>query len=110
MAGSNSTGHGDANTTEISTMARKLTVQQRQTLRKEAEDWDRLTDEDFARLFTEGQPVKARVRRPPPRTLAITLDESTLNLLKRLARQKQVGPTQLAAMWIAERLAAEASP
>jgi hypothetical protein len=108
MAGGNSTGHGNANTTEISTMARKLTVQQRQTIRKEAEDWDRLSDEDFARLFAEGQPVKLRLRRPLPKMLAITLDEKTLNLLKRLARQKQVSPMHLAAMWIAERLAAEA--
>jgi len=91
-------------------MARKLTVRQRQTLRKEAEEWDRLSDEDFAYLFAEGQPVKVRVRRPPPKTLTITLDERTLNLLKRRARQKQVGPTQLAAMWIVERLTAEASP
>jgi hypothetical protein len=90
-------------------MARKLTPRQKQTLRQEAEEWDRLADADFARLFTEGQPVKVRLRRRPPRTLTVTLDEKTLNLLKRLARQKQIGPTHLAAMWIAERLAAEGS-
>jgi hypothetical protein len=84
-----------------------LNIQQRQDLKKEAEAWDRLSDQDFARLFTEGQPVKVRVRRPPPKALTITLDERTLNLLKRLARQRQVGPTHLAAMWIAERLARE---
>lgn len=89
-------------------MARKLTGQQRQRIRTEAEDWDRLSDEDFAHLFTEGQPVKVRLRRPPPQMLAIALDEKTFNRLKRLARQKQVGPTHLAAMWIAERLATEA--
>jgi hypothetical protein len=88
-------------------MARKLTTRQRQLLREEAGEWDRLADEDFARLFTEGQSVKVRLRRPPPRTLTVTLDEKTLNLLKRLARQKQMGPTHLAAMWIAERLASE---
>jgi hypothetical protein len=88
-------------------MARQLTARQRQTLKEEAKDWDRLSDEDFARLFTEGQPVKTRLRRPPPRTLTVALDEKTLNLLKRLARQKQIGPTHLAAMWIAERLASE---
>ncbi|HEV8716827.1 MAG TPA: hypothetical protein VGX03_28915 [Candidatus Binatia bacterium] len=88
-------------------MARKLTSQQRQALKNEAEAWDRLSDEDFARLFTEGKPVKVRPRRPAPKTLTIALDERTLNLLKRLARQKQVGPTHLAAMWIAERLAHE---
>lgn len=88
-------------------MARKLTTRQRQTLKEEAKDWDRLSDEDFAHLFTEGRPVKVRLRRPPPRTLTVALDEKTLNLLKRLARQKQIGPTHLAAMWIAERVASE---
>ena len=88
-------------------MARKLTIRQRLTLKEEAEEWDRLADEDFARLFTEGQPVKVRLRRPPPKTLTVALDEKTLNLLKRLARQKQIGPTHLAALWIAERLASE---
>ena len=90
-------------------MARKLTARQRQTLKEEAKDWDRLSDEDFARFFTEGQSVKVRLRRPPPRMLTVALDEKTLNLLKRLARQKQIGPTHLAAMWIAERLASEGS-
>jgi hypothetical protein len=47
-------------------MARKLTVRQRQALRKEAEDWDRFSDEDFTHLFAEGQPVKARMRRSQP--------------------------------------------
>jgi hypothetical protein len=88
-------------------MARKLTTRQRQTLKEEAAEWDRLADVDFARLFTEGQPVKVRLRRPPPRTLTVALDEKILNLLKRLARQKQMGPTHLAAMWIAERLTTE---
>ena len=77
---------------------------QRQALKREAEAWDRITDEDFAQLFTEGQSVKMRLRRPPPKTLTLTLDERTLNLLKRLARRKQVGPTHLAVLWIAERL------
>ena len=90
-------------------MARKLTLRQKQDLKKEAQAWDRLSDEDFARLFTAGQPVKVRIRRPPPKELTICLDERTLNLLKRLARQKQVGPTHLVAMWVAERLAQEQS-
>ena len=80
---------------------------QRQALKREAEAWDRIPDEDFAQLFTEGQSVKRRLRRPPPKTLTLTLDERTLNLLKRLARRKQVGPTHLAALWIAERLTHE---
>jgi len=88
-------------------MAQKLTAAQRRALRQEAVGWDKLSDEDFARLFDEGQPVKVRVRRPPPKTLTITLDERTLNRLKRVARHKQVRARHLVAMWVAERLARE---
>ena len=88
-------------------MARKLTAAQRRALRKEAEEWDRLSDEDWARLFDEGTPVKVHIRRPVPKTLTVALDEKTLNRLRRIARRKQVRPRQLAAIWIAERLGEE---
>lgn len=88
-------------------MARKLTAAQRRALRKEAEEWDHLSDEDWARLFDEGTPVQIRFRRPPPKTLTVALDGQTLNQLRRIARRKQVGPRQLAAIWIAERLGKE---
>ncbi len=90
-------------------MAQKLTAAQRQALKREALGWDELSDEDFARLFNEGQPVKVRVRRPPPKTLTVALDEQMLNRLKRIARHKQVLARHLVAMWIAERLAKEGS-
>ncbi len=88
-------------------MVQKLTSAQRRALKREAVAWDELSDEDFARLFDEGQPVRVRVRRPPPKTLTITIDEQTLNRLKRVARHKQVRARHLVAMWIAERLAQE---
>ena len=88
-------------------MAQKLTASQRRALKREAVGWDEFSDEDFARLFAEGQPVKVRVRRPPPKTLTVALDEQTLNRLKRLARRKQVRARHLVAMWIAERLTQE---
>jgi hypothetical protein len=88
-------------------VARKLTAAQRRALRKEAEEWDRLSDEDWARLFDEGTPVKIHIRRPAPTTLTVALDEKTLNRLRRIARRKQVRPRQLAAIWIAERLREE---
>lgn len=88
-------------------MAQKLTAAQRWALKREAFAWDELSDEDFARLFDEGQPVRVRVRRSPPKTLTIALDERTLNRLKRVARHKQVRARHLVAMWIAERLAQE---
>ena len=88
-------------------MAQKLTAGQRRALKREAVGWDEFSDEDFARLFAEGKPVKVRVRRPPPKTLTVALDEQTLNRLKRLARHKQVRARHLVAMWIAERLTQE---
>ena len=88
-------------------MARKLTAAQRRALRKEAEEWDQLSDQDWARLFDEDTPVQIRVRRPPPKTLTVALDAQTLNRLRRVARRKQVRPRQLAAIWISERLGEE---
>ena len=88
-------------------MAQKLTALQRRALKREAVAWDELSDEEFARLVNGGQQVKARIRRPPPKTLTVALDEQTLNRLKRIARHKQVRAHQLVAMWIAERLSQE---
>ncbi len=88
-------------------MAQKLTAAQSRALKREAAGWDKLSDNDFARLFAEGRPVKARIRRPPPKTLTVALDEQTLNRLKRIARHKQIHTRHLVAMWIAERLTRE---
>ena len=88
-------------------MAQKLTSAQRRALKQEAVGWDKLSDEEFTRLFDEGRPVKVRIRRPPPKTLTIALDEQTLNRVKRVARHKQVRARHLVAMWIAEHLSQE---
>jgi hypothetical protein len=90
-------------------MAQKVTAAKRRALREEAEEWDRLSDEDLSRQFDEGKPVQIRLRRPPPKTLTVALDARTLNRLRRVARRKQVGPKRLAAIWISERLAEEPS-
>ncbi len=88
-------------------MAERLTAAQRRALQEEAREWSQLGDEEFARLFEKGRPLRVRLRRPLPQPLTIALDERTLNALKRLARRKQVRARHLAAMWIAERLARE---
>lgn len=88
-------------------MAQKLTAAKRRAFREEAEELDHVSDADLARLFDEGEPVHTRLRRPPPKTLTVALDEQTLNRLRRVARRKQVGPRQLAAIWISERLGEE---
>lgn len=90
-------------------MGQKLTAAKRRALGEEAEEWDQLSDEDFARLVDEGAPVQIRFRRPPPKTLTVALDEQTLNRLRRIARRKQVRPRQLAAIWISERLGEESA-
>ena len=107
LASRDGTGHGTAYSTEVSTVAQKLTAAQRRALKREAVGWDELPDEDFARLFKESPPVRVRIRRPPPKTLTVALDEQTLNRLRRVARHKQVRARHLVAMWIAERLAQE---
>lgn len=84
-----------------------MPITQRRALRQEAAGWDRLDDNEFARLFEQGRHVRVRLRRPLPKTLTIALDERTLNALKRMARRKQVRARHLAAMWIADRLAKE---
>lgn len=88
-------------------MAEKLTAAKRRVLREEAEEWDRLSDDELAQQFDKGKPVHVRLRRPPPKTLTVALDAQTLNRLRRVARRKQVGPRQLAAIWISERLREE---
>ena len=88
-------------------MARKLTSAERRKLRQEAAEWDRLSDAEVADLFDSGQPVRRRIRRPPSRVVPVALDERAFGSLTRIARYKQVGPRDLAEMWIAERLAEE---
>lgn len=88
-------------------MAQKLTAAQTRALRRVAAGWDKLSDGEFARLFGDAQPVKVRLRRPPPKMLTVALDEQTLNRLKRIARNKQIHTRHLVAMWIAERLTKE---
>jgi hypothetical protein len=88
-------------------MAQRLTATHRRALRKEAQDWDRLSDEDLMRLLDTARPVNVRVRRPRPTVLQIALDEVLVNGLRRFARRKQLRVQELAAMWVAERLAVE---
>lgn len=49
-------------------MAERLTATRRRALRQEAAGWDELDDDDFARLFEQGRPVRVafgvRCRKP----------------------------------------------
>lgn len=88
-------------------MAQRLTATHRRALRKEAQEWDRLSDEDLMRLLDTARPVNVCVRRPGPTVLQIALDEVLVNRLKRVARRKQLRVQELVAMRVAERLADE---
>jgi hypothetical protein len=69
--------------------SRQLTAAQRRSLRKEAEEWDRLSDEDWVRIFDEGTPRNAHFRRPLSKTLKLALDVKKQKQSRRVARRKQ---------------------
>jgi len=72
-------------------VAQKLTPAQRRALREEAEEWDRLSDGDWARLFDEGTPVQIRLRRPLSKTLTVALDAPKQTPSRRGARRRPTG-------------------
>jgi hypothetical protein len=72
-------------------MVRKLTPAQRRAYLKEAEEWDRLNDEDWARLFDEGTPVNIHLRRPQAKALTVALDAQKQKQPRRVASRRQIG-------------------
>src|SRR2546429_7093212 len=88
-------------------MAENLTAREGGVLKDEAKRWNHFNEENLLQFFDGGEPVRLLLRRPPPKTLTIALDQKILNRLKRVARRKQVGPKDLVAMWVAERLSQE---
>ncbi len=70
----------------------------------EAVWWD---ENDFLDYPDEFREVDIQIRRPPKITLSIRLPNEQINLLKRFGRRRNLGHTQLAAMWLAERIAIE---
>lgn len=76
-------------------------IPQFQSYEEEAKFWD---THDFTEFADELRPVKARFAKNLTATLNIRLDQATLERLRRQARQRGVGPTTLARMWLLEQL------
>ena len=70
--------------------------------REAAAFWDIHSPEEFPEEFEE---VKATFARPlTKRGLTIKLDKETIEELKEIAKERGIGPSTLARMWILERL------
>ncbi len=68
---------------------------------EEAVFWD---THDTVEFEDEFRPVQVRFARNLSETLNIRLDRETLSALRQQAKEKGVGPTTLARMWILEHL------
>lgn len=68
---------------------------------EEAEFWDTHDTTDFEDEF---KPVRVRFAKNLSEGITIRLDRDTLDQLRSRAREKGIGPTTLARMWILERL------
>ena len=66
-----------------------------------AEFWD---THDFTDYMDEFKPVKVRFAKNLSQPISIRLDPETLTELRSRAREKGIGPTTLARMWILEHL------
>lgn len=71
------------------------------TREEEAEFWD---THDLADYWDEFKPVKVRFAKNLSQPISIRLDSETLTELRSRAREKGIGPTTLARMWILEHL------
>jgi predicted DNA binding CopG/RHH family protein len=73
------------------------------TIEEEAAFWDSHDSTEFEDEFTEVDDVRF-VKATPKKALTVRLEEQTLADLRKLAREKGIGPSTLARMWILERL------
>ena len=79
----------------------KKTIPEFHSREEEAAFWD---THDFTE-YTEGfKPVRVRFAKNLSEGITVRLDPGTLAELRSLAREKGMGPTTLARMWILERL------
>jgi hypothetical protein len=75
------------------------------TIEEEAAFWDTHSSEEFADELTPVEDVKF-IKARPKRALTVRLEEDTLEILTREAREKGIGPSTLARMLILEHLQA----
>jgi len=74
---------------------------------EEAAFWD---THDVSDYWDELKPVKLSVSKNLSKGITIRLDEETLEILRKQAHRKGIGPTTLARMWILERLQSNSTP
>ena len=75
------------------------------SVEEEAAFWDSHDSTEFEDEFVEVDDVQF-VKAAPKKVLTVRLEEPTLRDLRRIAKQKGIGPSTLARMWILERLRA----
>ncbi len=83
---------------------KKSRIPEFKSVEQEAEFWD---THDLADYWDEFKPVRVRVVKNLSEPLTIRLDPETLSELRSRAKQKGIGPTTLARMWVLERLQGE---
>lgn len=81
----------------------------RDKLRKEAHDWDSAISGETPAETEDllNQATLFDIPRPPRKPVSVRMDSLDLAMLKRLARQKGLPPSQLMAMWLHERIEQE---
>jgi hypothetical protein len=83
---------------------KKTRIPEFRSVEEEAEFWD---THDLADYWKEFKPIRVRVAKRLSEPLTIRLDPETLAELRSRAKQKGIGPTTLARMWVLERLQVE---
>lgn len=68
-----------------------------------ADFWDTHSMADY---WDELKPVKVRFAKNLSEGITIRFDSKTLNILRKKAQEKGIGPTTLVRTWVHERLAA----
>ncbi|KKP80535.1 MAG: hypothetical protein UR81_C0024G0005 [Candidatus Levybacteria bacterium GW2011_GWB1_35_5] len=67
---------------------------------KEAKFWE----ENYEETFRKGKPITVKFAKNLSETVNIRLDPTTLTTVRKEARAKGLGPTQLIRMWIIEKV------
>ena len=92
---------------EEPSMKPKEPIPQFASREEEAAFWD---THDLADYWDELKPVRARFAKNLSEGITVRLDPTTLAELRQQAREKGLGPTTLARMWILEQLKAHRTP
>jgi hypothetical protein len=92
-------------------MAKKTSTKSRRipefaTIEEEAAFWDTHSTADYEAEF---KPVRVCFAKRLSSGVTIRLDPDTLEQLRSLAQEKEIGPTTLLRMWVLERLGKRAA-